>query len=139
MLRFCHSLVLVSSLCDLTAVAVIPPKQTTFQQQLVAEVNKQAAGASNDATPALLQLLSAPAFTSHLNKCCSSVASLSAEHLLDRLVAEVRSAELTHNFNANSSGSWVRNDFLLNKCACSPQPPPPHTHPAPPPLPHTRQ
>jgi hypothetical protein len=105
--QFLTTLVLFAACCtSAVAVSAIPAKQTAFQQQLVATVDKQAAIASKAATPALLQLLSAPSFRSHLGDCCSSVANLTSEQLLDRLVAEVRSAELTHNFNANSSGTW---------------------------------
>ena len=92
--------------CVLAAVALVPPRQTPFQQQLVAAVDEKAAVASKAATPQLLQLLDGQAFRSHLSDCCPSVAKLTATDLLDRLVAEVRSAELTHNFNANSSGTW---------------------------------
>ena len=88
----------------------VPPVQTKFQHDLVQRVRAAAEPASAAATPLLLAALDAAPFRAALTACCadhpSGVANESAPQLLARLREEVRVAELTHNFNANSSGSW---------------------------------
>ena len=88
----------------------VPPVQTKFQLELVQRVRAAAEPASAAATPLLLAALDAAPFRAALTACCadhpSGVANESAPQLLARLREEVRVAELTHNFNANSSGTW---------------------------------
>ena len=90
----------------LLVLAQIPARRTPFEETLVERVNRSAEAASAAAKPALLQLLSATTFRTGLAECCPQVANESSERLLSRLQAELRAAELTHNFNTNSSGAW---------------------------------
>ena len=85
----------------------VPPQQTPFQRALVARANAAAAPASAAATPALIALLDAAPFRASLRRCCGeALAAEPAASLLVRLRREALAAELTHNFNANSSGTW---------------------------------
>jgi hypothetical protein len=84
----------------------MPPMQSQFQKDLVARVNTQAEAASAAARPGLLALLGEADFQQTLRKCCPQIAHESPEQLMNRLRAEVMAAELTHNFNANRTGSW---------------------------------
>ena len=83
-----------------------PVRQTPYQAALVSQVNTTAAVAAAAARPLMLQALDAPSFRSALAGCCAGIARESAPSLLARLEDELRTAELTHNFNANSSGTW---------------------------------
>ena len=66
----------------------------------------KAAVAATAATPTLLKLLDAAEFRGTLSSCCPSIAHEPAARLLNRLKQALDTAELTHNFNANSSGTW---------------------------------
>eukprot|EP00038_Savillea_parva_P024773 m.45006 g.45006 ORF g.45006 m.45006 type:complete len:527 (+) comp6600_c0_seq1:125-1705(+) len=83
-----------------------PPYQTAFQRDLVMRVNATAGQLAKVAVTQLLDMLDAPAFRTHLKSCCPTIAISPASELLDLLVEGVRCAELTHNFNANSTGTW---------------------------------
>ena len=51
--------------------------------------------ASEAATSAVLEFFADPKFKSAMQKCCSEIASLSPQELLERYRAEARVAELT--------------------------------------------
>ena len=86
---------------------VEPSRQTPEQAALIARIEQEAAVSSAAAAPALLALLDSDAFRRDLRGCCSSLAALGAQALLDLLSAEVQHAELTHNFNAvNGPKAW---------------------------------
>lgn len=84
----------------------VPPKQYPAQRTLVAAVSASAARASAAAEPAFLALLDEPGFRASLRACCREIADDPARSLLQRLQRELRSAELTHGFNANASHPW---------------------------------
>ena len=95
------------------AASQIPPKQTNTQKQLIARIDAAAAEASRAAVPALLSVLEAPEFTAGLAKCCSRLVGKSGTELLSLLTAEVKAAELTHNFHAvNNKAAW-ENDVSI--------------------------
>ena len=96
-----------------------PPYQTPYQQQLHARVSAKAKVQAAAATPALLAMLSAAPFRASLRACCPSIAAESASQLLGRLVQGLRGAELTHNFNANSTGQW-EGDINISTAADTP-------------------
>jgi hypothetical protein len=91
-----------------------PPAQTTFQKQLIAKIDVAAATASAAATPAVVAYLSTPDFVAGINRCCKKkLGGKSGEELLAILTAEIRVAELTHNFHAvNLKTSW-ENDISV--------------------------
>eukprot|EP00035_Acanthoeca_spectabilis_P031745 m.15583 g.15583 ORF g.15583 m.15583 type:complete len:512 (-) comp4936_c0_seq1:37-1572(-) len=84
-----------------------PPYQSPVQRALIERVNASAAVAAAAARPRLLSMLAEPAFQAHLELCCPAIASETPDALLALLIAGLKTSELTHNFNANSTGqSW---------------------------------
>ena len=85
------------------------------QQSVVAATNKRAAAASAAATPKLLALLETPDVRTALRQCCSAVADLTATELLERLRAELRAAELAHNFPTVDEDMHAGSDMTLDQ------------------------
>eukprot|EP00040_Diaphanoeca_grandis_P009079 m.47537 g.47537 ORF g.47537 m.47537 type:complete len:460 (-) comp20515_c0_seq1:62-1441(-) len=95
----------------------VPPKMTPFQQGLWQNADKAAAIASAIADSKLLELLEEKEFRSQLLACCGSeLANTPAPTLLSLLKQEFMVAEMTHNFHANSSGTW-EGDVDINVAA----------------------
>ena len=92
--------------CVILAAGQTPPRQTQTQRALVQRVTAQAEKVSAQYEPVLLRALDDADFRANLTRCCPSVANRSAVELLGLLKEELRCAELTHNFNANSSHTW---------------------------------
>ena len=83
-----------------------PPRATPFQVALHAKVAAAAAPASAAALSALEHRLEEPAFKDSIKACCPQLVSKTGAELAAMLQAELEVAELTHNFNANSTGTW---------------------------------
>lgn len=77
------------------------PRMSPVQTQTMDLLSSRAGALSEAATPALLARLDSPAMRAHLRACCSSsgVGAWPAEALRRVLLANVRSAELVHNFD----------------------------------------
>lgn len=96
----------MSSIASKVKLDETPSKQTAFQAALVARVRQESRRLSESAKPRLLEALASPNLRSKLRKCCPGIADEPATSLLTLLVDSFRSAELTHNFNANATGTW---------------------------------
>jgi hypothetical protein len=88
-----------------------PPRQTEVQMQRTAAVAREAAHASEAATPQLLALLRSSAFTSALGSCCPELDGLSAPQLLAAYQGQLAVTEVAHGFFAvNSAGAAAPNN-----------------------------
>ena len=97
-----------------TASTAIPPPVQTEQQRLVWSAKAAAAQESSDAaTPIVLTFFQSAEFRELLQQCCPEAASISAEELLERYRAELRSSEISHMFPAAPSISGRMRDFTI--------------------------
>jgi hypothetical protein len=81
------------------------PRQTPTQVAMMAHWQREAEGLSAAATPALLAHLESSDFRSVLAECCPVAAAVPVPDLLTALRAELRGAELVHNFQVVSSNA----------------------------------
>jgi hypothetical protein len=85
----------------------VPPVQTQMQREIFAQHAAQAAIASPQATPEVLEAFDDPDFRAALERCCPDFAKHSSGALLEEFRAQMSVIEIIHNFHptVNENGS----------------------------------
>jgi hypothetical protein len=91
----------------------LPPRQTPTQVAMMERWEREAKPLSRAATPVLLAKLGSASFRAALAACCPTAAAMPSAQLLAALRAEVRGAELVHNFPAVTDGTAMVEDTSL--------------------------
>lgn len=91
-----------------------PPVQTQTQKAVMAEQAAKARVASEAATRQVISIFDSPTFRAGLRQCCSTVAGLPSEELLQRFRAEVRASELAHAVWSESIPVVGQYNWFLN-------------------------
>ena len=97
--------VLTIAIAALAADAYNPPRQTPTQMAKMQAWSREAEKLSAAATPALLAKLGSADFRRALGECCPVAAAMSPHQLLAALRAELRAAELVHNFPTDTAAN----------------------------------
>ena len=97
--------VLTIAIAALAADAYTPPRQTPTQMAKMQAWSREAEKLSAAATPALLAKLGSADFRRALGECCPVAAAMSPHQLLAALRAELRAAELVHNFPTDTAAN----------------------------------
>lgn len=96
----------------------MPAKQTDGQVQAFVKKSAEAKTASEAATPLVLEFFDSVDFRAALKTCCSGVADMSSQDLLEAFRAEVRASELAHHADGSTKDMncalGLEYDWFLN-------------------------
>jgi len=92
-----------------------PPEQTADQLEIMERARARAKVASAAATPSVLAFFDSTPFRQMLKDCCSAVADLPADELLQRYRAEAQVAELAHALPATKQQRTPSVDVTISE------------------------
>lgn len=92
-----------------------PPEQTSDQLEIMERARARAKVASAAATPSVLAFFDSAPFRQMLKACCSAVADLPADELLQRYRAEAQVAELAHALPATKQQRTPSVDVTISE------------------------